>query len=92
MKNIDGAAAALIKNEGAADDQAIADNISQFFSRWEGEPQGVYCLSDAQLIELSEQRDTTSWPEHVNACSRCRKVISLLHQADDKTRFLSRDR
>ena len=112
MKNMDGAAAAAIKNQGTADvgpesanespaaglvphfDEAIADQLNNFFSRWESEPVGEDCVSDALLIELSEQKDTTRWPEHVSSCSRCRNVITLLQRADDeiKTRLLSRDK
>ena len=116
MKNIEGAAAAAIKNQGVADvgpesanespaaglahpvggaqfEEAIADQLNNFFSRWESEPVGEDCVSDALLVELSEQKDTTRWPEHVSSCSRCRNVITLLQRADEiKTRLLSRDK
>src|SRR6266478_113423 len=74
--------------------QSEVEGIRRFFGRWErGPSEGAGCISDARLIEISEEKDNRKWPNHIRNCNRCGNVISLLQQADMKIpidQFLSK--
>jgi|KBSSwiStaDraftv2_1062776.scaffolds.fasta_scaffold433190_1 hypothetical protein len=42
------------------------------------------CLSDAELISVSEEKDEEKWNPHIKGCGRCGNVVNLLRQAETK--------
>jgi len=66
-------------------DDRANEGFSGFFRRFPpaAELQSE-CLSDAELITISEHKDERKWNPHVKDCSRCKNVVNLLMQAETK--------
>ena len=66
-------------------DSSTDDGFSKFFGKFK--PTSYMqseCLSDAQLISVSEEKDQEKWDPHVKTCGRCKNVVNLLMQSESK--------